>query len=244
MKLHSKALIKELTPVFESAGFLSFKESGLKGFFVQKVSDGFYLCGAPIIHRFYDDKYTLDLYYANHLAMYASNYDMPYQSCIRIGDYLSERERFNHLGDSYADQWWSLYTKDDTINTEELMHLGQLLKLLIPRIIDNKVLATQIKNSKRAAALGKEEIETIAYFAENTFRSDLQYQPAPKNTRCSIPQEWFMAAEKIMANKDNGEENLIQAVSSLAKRSFCRHKADLAFIEKVACPYSPCVTDV
>lgn len=233
MKLHINALIKELTPVFESAGFLSFKESGLKGFFVQKVSDGFYLCGTPIIHRFYDDKYTLDLYYANHLAMYACNYDMPYQSCIRIGDYISERERLNHWGDSFADRWWSLYTNDEkTVNTKGLMHLGQLLELIIPRIIDNDVLETQIKHSKRAAFLGNEEIETIACYTENTHRSDLQYLPSPQKTRYSIPQEWFMAAEKIIADEECGEENLIQVVSSLAKRSFCRYKADLAFIEK------------
>lgn len=230
MKLNRKFLVKEVTPVFESAGFLSFKEPGLKGFFVKKVSDDFYMCGSPIIHRFYDDSFTLDLYYANHLAMYVFNYDMPFDACIRIGRYLSETERLDNFGESPADHWWSLFTKDEKVNEDVITQLDYLLKLVIPRIVSNNDLTVRIKNSKRAESLANEELSTLVCFEDKSFRKDLRFTPKTSKKKNSIPSEWYMAAETILADKDDSISE--GDVSHLAERAFCRHRADLAYFKQ------------
>lgn len=229
MRLRNKALIKAITPVFESSGFLSFKEYELSGFFVQKVSDEFYLCGEPVLHRFYDDKFTLDLYFANHLAMNACNYDMPFKALIRIGHYLSEKERYDTWNDFFADHWWSLYNADKTINTDVLKELEYLLITVLPRIPQDEELIRLIELSRRAEFLMKEEKDTITCYSNHVFDGNLRFLPPASVKRVSIPPEWYMAAQMVASKYENNNDYLIHSVPFLAKRSFCRYQADLAY---------------
>ena len=225
MKLLKKDLIKALRPGFEAMGYHFFKDSipGAHGLFGKKISKDMYFQAALNIHRFYDDQFTVDLFFTNTTCIYHSGLDIPMEcSGIRPGQVLSVEERVKYYLSDKNDCWSSLYGDVDTRSV-----FFEVLSIVESRLVNNSALIRRIRESLHLQTEELLEKWIIDSYKQKRFFSDLKY--TPERPIDDIPLDWFRASETILLTLFN--ETGFPKVCCLASDSFRRSTLDSIYGE-------------
>lgn len=114
-KLKKRTLVKKLTPYMEEMGYTMIKCGFGQGTFSKKVADDIYFTVDYVIHRFYDDQFTSDIYYAKSVHLYEDyyKYGRARLGCVILG----------------SDTWWQAL--DDTEFLDYIATLKKAEEIII-----------------------------------------------------------------------------------------------------------------
>ena len=100
MKLRKQKLIKLVKDGLHSLGYEEFKDTqlGTSGLFCKYVGEGFFLTLGLEISRLYECSYTASYYLSKTTRWASLGFDIPRKCWQRIGELLTDEERFSYFG--------------------------------------------------------------------------------------------------------------------------------------------------
>jgi hypothetical protein len=200
MKLTKAKLTRELRDELIKFGYKEFKDSitGANGLFIKIVRPGFFLTLGLNISRLYEERFTAELYLSKSTIWGAVWGDLPNDSYVRVGTFLTREERKLYLDDAYqtidGDAWWQNNRKGD------IQKFLEALKITEGRLLNQIDLLKKIDNSIELRELIGQvnDVFDIVYTGAFDNRS---YKFIPEKEIDGIPMKWFKAAELVLMNE-------------------------------------------
>lgn len=218
MKLKKAKLIQLVKPSLLILGYTEFKDRDSEGFFAKKLDNGLYLSLGLTIHRFYDSMFTGTYYLSPTTCWGATWDDIPNNSYIRPGVFLTKKERQLYLDEEHnkegvIDVWW------DGFCEEEIKNFIKVIEITESRFTNQPELIAKIKESSSVKELVKLSDETRDNVLKNAIDGLLSFQPLKDID--NVPLVWFKAAETVLKKKETSiplNKNTVIALASDAYR--------------------------
>jgi hypothetical protein len=196
-KLKASTLVKLFKEKFESEGFIFFKAPFSHNLFVKKIDATLFISMVFNVDRFYESRFTIDLYIATNTRWNCLWGDIPFECMQRVGGLLTKAERLmvlpedDHSSEPF-DLWWDAWNPQDL----EKFMTGFLIAL---KRLENppQDLRDKIKASKAMAELNLKTKITQDNFVKYSGSKLLKPSEfAPKKPIKGIDDAWFTAAEQ------------------------------------------------
>ena len=215
MKLTKKELIKAITPGLESLGYVWFKDSisGFQGLYIKDVGSGLYMTLGLTISR-YENEFTGDFYYSTTTNIGCVWGDIPLECYKRPGFLMTDEELspYRDEGSLKKDIWW------DGSDVNSVGDFIRIVKMVEPRLINNKILKEEILKSVSVNLLNSqsEKVRNIVSSIPNA-----AYRFTPEKPIDGIPLDWFKASECVLVKEDAFINKY--AVKRLASDAYRQH---------------------
>lgn len=204
-----------LRSILTEKGYTEFKWDD--GFFCKKIDDFFYLCMSPNIHRFYDDKFTIDLYLSNVIAVNLLYGDIPWDCSTRPGFLLSEEEKIRRYDSVISDAWWSFFDEEERNDFLEVLLIAE------SRILERRPLLREKLEKSEVVKDVRSIIDHIIEIAANeTFDHETAYRFIPER-KGTTPEKWYYASEYYLIQHAHETKDLKFKVSRFANRAYSHY---------------------
>lgn len=219
MKLTKKVLLAKNKEGLERLGYRELTDNitMADGLFIKQIEGGLFLSLGMIISKYYNVRFTASFYLSKSTIWGAVWGDIPRNSYMRIGHFLTEEERKRLLSDEFCkegvvDAWWDA---EDENAPEKFL---DAVKISEDRFLDQKGLIVMIENSLEIATLEKMSKQVINQMLEPRSVS-FDYKYIPKTAKGSITLDWLKAAERVLFyNQENLNKNTVARLAADAWR--------------------------
>lgn len=194
MRLNNKQLLKLVTPSFQSLGFTFFKgKRGYFDLFIKKSYD-LYLSVCMNRDRFYDDRFTADMYLSPTTRFASWWGDIPKRCYTRPGYYLTDEElsKFKEDGIIIKDVWWNS-------TPESVRDFIYAFNVAEERMLSDTKLIESIKESKDMGKLCYQYKEVLRNIIIDVGAKEDKLI-VPKIGFDVIPNIWYEEAAKVLLN--------------------------------------------
>jgi len=200
MKLTKAKLIKEVKDGLIRLGYKEFKDSitGADGLFIKRIDRDFFLTLGMNKSRIYDSRFTAELYLSKTTIWGATWGDIPNDSYVRVGTYLTKEERQVYLDDEHqtinGDAWWQSNRIGDIKKFLESVSITEA------HFLNDFILLERIENSNDLHQLIDQKNE-IFEMLEKGIQEKIGYNFIPEKEIDGIPMMYFKAAENVLMRK-------------------------------------------
>lgn len=201
MKLTKAKLIKEVRNGLIQFGYKEFKDSitGADGLFIKKIGQDFFLTLGMNKSRVYDCRFTAELYLSKTTIWGAVWGDIPNDSYVRVGTFLTKEERQFYLDSEHqtisGDAWWQSNRIGD------LQKFLETVKITEERLLNQVALFEKIDNSTELQEI-VEQATNVFEILNNGLPEKIDYKFIPEKEIDGIPIMWFKAAEIVLTRED------------------------------------------
>ncbi|WP_184551106.1 hypothetical protein [Mucilaginibacter sp. FT3.2] len=219
MKLTKQKLIALSKKDLSSLGYQYVTDSitAAQGLYIKKVDDSLFLSLGLTISRHFDNIFTASYYLSKTTTWAAVWGDMPNESYVRIGHFLTQEEREKLLDEQHSkigirDAWW------DANDTNSLKYFFEAVSITESRFLSQPNLFDSVKNSVEIRNMDELAKGVISMVNSNSYE-DALYKFIPLKPVDNIPIEWFKAAELMIKDRRAIlNENTVKRVAADAYR--------------------------
>lgn len=152
-------------------------------------------------HRFYESKYTMEMYIAHHARCCMGGKGEPFECFFRPGDYITDEERHGlcAVDHEFSDIWWDLTHED------ELKEMAEMAILAADRVVCDSTRMSIVLDSLKTSDTVRNDLEEAQEIAKIVGESE-DVETMTKE-HC-LPNAWCVAAEKFLTRKysERGDE--------------------------------------
>lgn len=201
MALTKAKLIKLVKNGLMGLGYKEFKDSitGADGLFIKRINMHFFLTIGMSKSRFYDWRFTADFYLSKCTVWGAVWDDIPNDSYVRAGTFLTKKERLLYLDSEYqtidGDVWWQSNREG------ELQKFFETILITENRLLSQEALFKKINNSVEVRELVS-QVTDVFEILNNGINGKVDYRFLPEKEIDGIPLAWFKAAEMSLTGKN------------------------------------------
>lgn len=186
-KLTKAKLYKKIHKPFLEMGYLEFACKNLwYGIYVKNVAEGWYLTVGPVIHRFYDDLFTTDMWLSKNTLINRAN--MPWDSSFRPENILKC-------------DWWEGLPQESVDD-----FLTKFRNICEPKVISQiSVIAEILEANKYVSEVAQLNTGVYNKYVELFGDPSESFDNFNLQKPIKTPDSWYMASEKYF--EKNGSQN-------------------------------------
>ena len=211
-KLTKAKLYRKIHKPFLEMGYLEFASKNIfYGMYVKAIDDGWYLALLPVIHRFFNDQFTIDMWLSKNTLMNGSL--QPWHTCgIRPGYFLEEAR----------DVWWEGLCQESFDD-----FLNRFCNIAEPKVISQvNAISEIVESSKHVSEVVQINAGVYNEYVKLFGNPSDSFESFNLQKPIKTPDSWFIAETKYYEQQGSIEKY----ADGMA--------ADMAFMEWMAREYA------